>query len=357
MKVFFSYSWDSEAHKEWVRNFADTLIRFGVDVMLDQYDLPIGGDRFKFMETGIRNARCVLCICTPEYVQKANERTKGVGVETTILTPHFFEDQSTKEFIPILRKRSSGVQPTPDYLASRIFVDFTADQQFSERMEELLRHLHQKPRHEKPRLGSVPDFEKSFRMAGSGNELTTAQLYERYKNALAAGWNDPEFLLNYGKLCFIIEKDEEAQSAFQRVLALDRQFSSIEEIDETVNRLARSKEPFEMSLTARKALIHLGMIDDVDDYVLDSVYSSTDPELLMMAGKYFLGTYNADIPLAVDYFLTATERVPADSPLVKECDEALYSILMENRALYPTASWDYIKQSVARWNDHKISLM
>jgi len=357
MKAFVSYSWDSEDHKHWVRNFADTLIRGGVDAVLDQYDLPIGGDRFKFMETGIRSAQCVLCICTPEYVRRANARTKGVGEETMIITPHFYEDQSMKEFIPIIRKTSSGVPPTPDYMASRIFVDFTVDRQFSEQMEELLRHLHQRPRHDRPRLGSIPDFEKSVTPAANETGLTPSQLYDQFKGILRVGWGDPEFLLNYGRLCFYLQKDDDARAAFNRVLDLDPHYTSFAELNESVNRLAKAKEPFEMNPISRKALMYLGVIDQDDDYVLDSAYSTKDPEVLVMAGKHYLSIIDADIPSAIGYFITATEGMSVNSPWVKECDDSLYSILMEKRAWYPEISWDYIKKHIAEWNEHKLSLM
>jgi len=40
--VFISYSWDSEAHKEWVLNLANNLIKNGIGVLLDQYDPSAG---------------------------------------------------------------------------------------------------------------------------------------------------------------------------------------------------------------------------------------------------------------------------------------------------------------------------
>ena len=40
-----------------------------------------------FMENSIREADKVFIFCDTSYTQKANERSKGVGVETTIITP------------------------------------------------------------------------------------------------------------------------------------------------------------------------------------------------------------------------------------------------------------------------------
>ena len=157
MRAFISYSWDNDAHKDWVRGLADELIRSGVDTALDQHDLLPGGDRFQFMERNVRESDYVLCVCTPEYVKRANERQRGVGVETSLITPKFFEQNQAKTFIPLVRA-ASGDQYTPDYMAALIFVDFRDDAKFGEKMEELLRLLHKQPKYAKPALGPVPTF-------------------------------------------------------------------------------------------------------------------------------------------------------------------------------------------------------
>jgi hypothetical protein len=162
IRVFISYSWDSDAHKDWVRQFADELATNGIDIILDQYDLPIGGDRFQFMEASVRDADAVLCVCTRAYVTKANGRSSGVGVETSLITPQFFERmRSAKQFIPIVRELDGNTAPTPDYLSALIFVDFRDDAQFRSQMEQLLRHLHKQPKYRKPGIGGRPMFDKS----------------------------------------------------------------------------------------------------------------------------------------------------------------------------------------------------
>jgi hypothetical protein len=159
IRVFISYSWDTQVHKDWVREFADDLATNGIDIILDQYDLQIGEDRFQFMETSVREADAVLCVCTPAYVSKANGRSAGVGVETSLITPQFFERmKSAKQFIPIVRQSDGTTPLTPDYLSALIFVDFRDDQGFRSQMEQLLRHLHKRPKHRKPEIGGPPVF-------------------------------------------------------------------------------------------------------------------------------------------------------------------------------------------------------
>lgn len=163
MKAFISYSQDGDGHCDWVRSFADDLIHNGVDTILDQYDLSYGGDLFAFMEGAVRDTDCILCICTPEYVARANKRTRGVGIESCLITPQLFDRHSDKQFIPVVRTRGAGVRPTPDYMASLVYADFTDDSKYRDQLEALLRHLHQKPRYRKPDLGPVPDFEEKAR--------------------------------------------------------------------------------------------------------------------------------------------------------------------------------------------------
>jgi hypothetical protein len=158
IRAFISYSWDDEAHKDWTREFADTLASNGIEIILDQYDLRPGQDRFQFMESSVRDADAVLCVCTPTYVRKANSRSSGVGAETSLITPQFFERMnSAKQFIPIIR-RDDGQVTTPDYLSSLIFIDFRNDAEYATRIDDLLRHLFNEPKHRKPVTGPRPNF-------------------------------------------------------------------------------------------------------------------------------------------------------------------------------------------------------
>src|SRR5450830_730146 len=63
-KVFVSYSHDSQEHKDWVLKLSTRLVANGVDIILDQWDLPLGGDLPRFMALGLTGADRVLAICT-----------------------------------------------------------------------------------------------------------------------------------------------------------------------------------------------------------------------------------------------------------------------------------------------------
>ena len=103
-KIFISYSWDNEPHKEWVLKLANDLEKhFEIDVIFDQYELSAGKDMTYFMEKGM-TADKILVILTQNYKTKAEKREGGVGFEYSMITNEMFDDQLTAKIIPILRE-------------------------------------------------------------------------------------------------------------------------------------------------------------------------------------------------------------------------------------------------------------
>lgn len=137
-KVFVSYSHDTDCHKNWVLSLATRLLANGVDVVLDQWDLTLGSDLPRFMETGLTAAQRVLTVCTEPYVAKANAGRGGVGYEKMILTAQLIRDISTDRIIPVIRKNTL-VPPVPTFLSSRVYIDFRDDLAYETRYAELLR--------------------------------------------------------------------------------------------------------------------------------------------------------------------------------------------------------------------------
>jgi hypothetical protein len=125
-KVFFSYSHDSEPHKDWVLALATRLVANGVDVILDQWDLSLGSDLPRFMEQGLSSAERVLSVCTEPYVQKANAGRGGVGYEKMILIAQLMQDVTSERIIPVVRANTL-TPPVPTFLSSRVYIDFRDD--------------------------------------------------------------------------------------------------------------------------------------------------------------------------------------------------------------------------------------
>lgn len=148
-KVFISYSHDSPKHKLWVSEIGAKLRSTGVDVILDQWQLNLDQDLAHFMESGVRDSDKVLVICTDSYVRKANAGEVGVGYEPMIVTKRIVDELGTSKFIPIVRQVFEQ-EKTPDFLKTRVYIDFTDDNQFDEKFDELLHKRLQVPVLQKP---------------------------------------------------------------------------------------------------------------------------------------------------------------------------------------------------------------
>ena len=137
--TFISYSWESPEHNAWVERLADTLMEAGIEVILDKYELRGGDDIHRFMELALARSQHVLVICTPTYVLKADNREGGVGAETTLITPEFYDRyRRQKRFIPIIRRRSRKLKSVPIYMSSLLYVDFQRDALYYESIDQLL---------------------------------------------------------------------------------------------------------------------------------------------------------------------------------------------------------------------------
>lgn len=153
-KVFISYSHDSAAHKQWVLEFATTLRSRGVDAILDQWDLKPGDDLSHFMEQSLESADYAVMVCTKRYVTKANAGEGGVGYEKMIMTSSSLTKISDNKVIPIVRENSD--QKVPIFLKSKLYIDFTRDEDIEYSLDELLRHLLNAPLYIKPEIGKNP---------------------------------------------------------------------------------------------------------------------------------------------------------------------------------------------------------
>lgn len=154
-RVFASYSHDDDEHRNWVLGLAHRLVANGVDIILDQWDLKLGSDLPRFMETGLTAAQRVLVICTDSYVKKANVGQGGVGYEKMILTAQLMRDIPSDRIIPVVRRATSDL-PVPTFLSSRVYIDFRDDGAYETKYTELLRDIHGQQVKPRPPLGPNP---------------------------------------------------------------------------------------------------------------------------------------------------------------------------------------------------------
>jgi len=136
-KAFVSYSWDDDNHKKWVAQLATRLRYDTVEVILDQWHAVPGDQLPEFMEREIRENDYVFIICTPNYKQKSDNRSGGVGYEGDIMTGEIFSKGNHRKFIPILA-RGTWENAAPSWLKGKYFIDLSAAHLFEQGYNDLL---------------------------------------------------------------------------------------------------------------------------------------------------------------------------------------------------------------------------
>lgn len=136
-KAFISYSWDDEAHREWVAKLATNLRLDGVETILDQWHAVHGDQLPAFMEREIRENDYVLIICTPNYKLKSDHRKGGVGYEGDIMTAEVVTQGKHRKFIPILA-HGTWEQSAPSWLKGKYYVDLRGYSDTSKNYSDLL---------------------------------------------------------------------------------------------------------------------------------------------------------------------------------------------------------------------------
>lgn len=177
-KVFVSYSWDDEQHKEWVKQFAAALRRNGIETILDQWHAVPGDQLPAFMEQSIRESDFVLYICTPRYKEKSDKRDGGAGYEGDIITGELFVTRNQRKFIPVLRK-GEWRDAAPSWSSGKYYIDLHGEPYNEQNYQTLLRALHGKSEEAPPVMS--PTKEEDFEFVNREIELATLEkLYDSY---------------------------------------------------------------------------------------------------------------------------------------------------------------------------------
>jgi len=154
--AFISYGRENQAHEDWVRALAEDLVRAGVEVLLDQWDLRPGDDIAQFMDEGLDRAQYVLLVCTREYASKFDNRKGGVAHESDLMLGEMLTLPHRRgRLLPVLRSGAASTS-IPRYLRSKLYIDFTNDDEYRSSLEQLVRRLFNAPKYVRPQLGSLP---------------------------------------------------------------------------------------------------------------------------------------------------------------------------------------------------------
>ncbi len=182
-KVFISYSWSNPTHEQWVIDLANELTESGVHVILDKWDLKEGHDSVAFMEKMVTDPKItkVAMICDEVYASKADGRSGGVGTETQIISREIYENQEQGKFVAIIPERDSqGKAYLPTYYKSRIYIDLSEPDNYTDNFEKLLRWIYDKPLYTRPEIGKRP----SFLDKSDGISLGTLAAHKRAISAI-----------------------------------------------------------------------------------------------------------------------------------------------------------------------------
>jgi hypothetical protein len=158
-RVFISYSWDTVEYKDKVASFATKLMGDGIDVLLDQWEMVEGNDLYAFMERSVADPTVtnVLMFLSPQYAERADQRTGGVGAETQIISSQVYGKTDQTKFIPVIFSRDEdGQYSKPAYLMSQLHFDLTDPDKFEEEYRKLVRRLYGHVVYEKPERGQKP---------------------------------------------------------------------------------------------------------------------------------------------------------------------------------------------------------
>lgn len=153
-KVFISYSWTSSDYEAIVLGLAERLVKDGIEVVLDKWDLHPGHEMNWFMERCVNDDTIdkVLILCDKAYAEKADNRQGGVGKETRVISSHI-DSVVQEKFIPIVMERGEdGEAYLPAYLKPLLYIDFSGDGRESN-YDDLVRDIYGIPKYTKPMLG------------------------------------------------------------------------------------------------------------------------------------------------------------------------------------------------------------
>lgn len=157
-KLFISYSWSSPEHEEWVLELAENLIKDGIDIALDKWELREGDDPIIFMESMVNDPTItkIIMIIDGKYTDRANQRHGGVGTESTILSQELYSKRDKNKIVAVIAEPDV---PKPTFYAGRLHIDLSNSERYAEEYEKLVRWAYDKYKYEKPKiLGSAPSF-------------------------------------------------------------------------------------------------------------------------------------------------------------------------------------------------------
>lgn len=152
--AFISYSWDSDAHQQWVIKLANKLRKDeGVEANVDIFETQISTVNLnQMMINNMQSNDFIVFILTEKYAEKANAQIGGVGFETILSLPLLRKEPN--KLIFLLRHQGKFEKAFPFHLDGYYAIDFSDDSQFDLKFEELMHRINGVPLYKMEELGS-----------------------------------------------------------------------------------------------------------------------------------------------------------------------------------------------------------
>jgi hypothetical protein len=184
MKIFISYSHDSQEHRDQILQLSNRLRRDGLDCWIDQYEQSPAEGWALWCDEQIEEAQFVLVACTNTYQRRFKKKEildKGLGVtwEGHIITQELYNSQGRNEkFIHVIFS-AADKKSIPLVLQGTNFYSLEEPSGY----EALYRRLTGQPKVVKPVVGSI-------KILGS-NETTKPSLSLSTQGEICR-WNVPQ---------------------------------------------------------------------------------------------------------------------------------------------------------------------
>lgn len=170
LKVFISYSHDSEQHRSNALRLADRLNLLGIECWIDRYveDNPPERGWPNWMEEKIRTSDFILVVCSNRYQQRLEGKEEdGIGLgakfESILLVQQIYgNDSKNKKIIPVFFNKKDR-EYIPNVLKPYTNYNVTDREQFT----KLYKRLTKQPDVSKPAVGKLFDFSKGDRFQSS----------------------------------------------------------------------------------------------------------------------------------------------------------------------------------------------
>jgi hypothetical protein len=158
-RVFISYAHDDEPHKESVRALAELLLRCGLDVHMDRWDLDQRRDWYQWASGQVLQADFVVVVASPQCRlagdwKVENTRNRGLQSEMALLRELLHSDRAgwRPRLLPVVLPGGS-VSDIPLFLQPQTADHYLVEELSERGAEDLLRALTRQPAYQRPEPG------------------------------------------------------------------------------------------------------------------------------------------------------------------------------------------------------------